>query len=133
MPPWNWSRIAVAVALSISYGLFVAAAYFISPAGPIRIAVTLITALLLAFLAQRLVGENLGYIRGRRPTLLLVAWSAAGLALVYGISQITPAGPARQFVWFFGLGVVTLLLGWWFSQDTFALARRRSAAEPGHR
>jgi hypothetical protein len=128
-PQRDWSKIGIAVALSVSTLLFVAAAYFISPAGPIRIAVTLITAaMLLAFLVQRLVGNNLGYIRGR-PTLLLVAWSAAGLALVYGISQITPAGPARQFVWFFGLGVVTLLLGWWFSQDTFALARRRSAGE----
>ena len=100
--------------------LFVAAAVQISPSGPARNAVILVGAgLILIAVANR-------FLAGPQPLAariawpLLVCWAGGAAFIIAGLTEVTPAGPARQFVLYSTIGVALLLLGWrFFSQQAF--------------
>jgi hypothetical protein len=110
----GWRSLLLALIYAVTGVLFILAVMQLAPSGPGRNAIVLCGAGLLAiFLGARFLGAG-------EPTRvglawpLILCWSAAAASIVIGLTEATPAGPARQFVLFGSIGVALALLGWRF-------------------
>src|SRR6266567_2620722 len=115
---WRWPVVFLAVAYLATGALFIAAAMQVAPPGPVRNAVLFCGAgLLVFFMASRLVYESRSGPREgltSAPFALVICWGGGAACIITGLTQVTPAGPARQFVLYVSSGVALALLGWRF-------------------
>ena len=111
---WRWSTILLAFSYLATGALFIMAVAQVAPSGSIREAVLLCGAGLLVFvLGSRFFAEG-GPTPIDLPLGLSLCWGGGAASIVIGLTQVTPAGPARWFVLFGSTGAALALLGWRF-------------------
>ena len=109
----TWQSTLLGASYIAAGGLFILSLLQFAPEGPITHAVIASgIGILILVLAHRFLPKSEPS-SGGNP-LLMVCWAAAGAAILYGVTQVTPAGPPRQFVAFAGLGSLIAFLGWRF-------------------
>src|SRR5262245_24424303 len=130
---WTWLQIVLATSYLAAGLFFIAAIFQITPVAFRSPAVFAAIGVLILVLGGRFLAvaderANVG------PTILLVSTAAGGIAIIYALSQITPAGDARQLVWYGGIGLGALIAGWWFFSDRrFGLATADAQETPQDR
>src|SRR5262245_61460635 len=110
---WTWLQIVLATSYLAAGLFFIAAIFQIPPVAFRSPAVFAAIGVLILVLGGRFLAvaderANVG------PTILLVSTAAGGIAIIYALSQINPAGDARKLVWYGGIGIGALFTGWWF-------------------